>query len=62
MLMMITEGDKEKELGNAAYKKRDFETAMTHYNKALELDENNYSVYLNIAGTACVQMKDDRTI
>jgi stress-induced-phosphoprotein 1 len=31
----------EKELGNAAYKKKDFETALEHYNKAVDLDKTN---------------------
>lgn len=38
---------KEKELGNAAYKKRDFETAHAHYDKAIEIDPKNITFYLN---------------
>merc|ERR1712004_294097 len=31
----------QKELGNAAYKKKDFPTAHSHYDKAIELDPTN---------------------
>lgn len=40
----------EKDLGNQAYKKRDFETALTHYNKAYELDNTNITFLTNKAG------------
>ncbi|KAJ8764191.1 hypothetical protein K2173_005371 [Erythroxylum novogranatense] len=40
---------KEKELGNAAYKKKDFETAIAHYTKALELDDEDISFLTNCA-------------
>lgn len=39
----------EKEKGNEAYKKKDFETALTHYNKATELDPVNMTYYTNRA-------------
>ncbi len=41
---------KEKELGNAAYKKREFEEALKHYDKAWELDNTNASILTNKAG------------
>lgn len=41
---------KEKALGNDAYKKKDFETALKHYNKAIELDPTDITYYNNIAG------------
>lgn len=40
----------EKELGNAAYKRKDFETALEHYRKAIELDPTNASFLTNKAG------------
>lgn len=40
----------EKELGNAAYKKKDFSTAIEHYNKAIELDPINVTFKTNKAG------------
>ncbi|KAM7448655.1 Stress-induced-phosphoprotein 1 [Porites harrisoni] len=39
----------EKELGNAAYKKKDFETALVHYKNAIELDPTNASFLTNRA-------------
>ena len=40
----------EKEKGNAAYKKREFETALQHYDKAIELDPTNITFLTNKAG------------
>ena len=40
----------EKELGNASYKKKDFETALAHYKNAIELDPTNASFLTNRAG------------
>ncbi|KAL7042523.1 hypothetical protein ACKWTF_001175 [Chironomus riparius] len=39
----------EKEEGNAAYKKKDFDTALIHYNKAIEHDPTDITFYSNIA-------------
>ena len=33
------EAQREKELGNAAYKKTEFETAIQHYTKEMDLDD-----------------------
>ena len=41
---------KEKELGNAAYKKKDFATALTHYDKAIEIDPTDITFLNNKAG------------
>ncbi|CAL4146437.1 unnamed protein product [Meganyctiphanes norvegica] len=40
---------KEKELGNAAYKKKDFKTATEHYDKAITLDPTEISFLSNKA-------------
>lgn len=40
---------KEKELGNAAYKKKEFEAALSHYNKAIELDPTDMTFLINKA-------------
>ncbi|KAL1199067.1 Hsp70-Hsp90 organizing protein 1 [Cardamine amara subsp. amara] len=40
---------KEKELGNAAYKKKDFETAIQHYSTAIEVDDEDISYITNRA-------------
>nr|AAB49720.1 transformation-sensitive protein homolog [Acanthamoeba castellanii] len=39
----------EKELGNQAYKKKDFDTAIVHYKKAFELDPDNMTYLTNLA-------------
>ena len=37
----------EKELGNAAYKKKDFDAALEHYGKAIELFDGDISYLTN---------------
>lgn len=39
----------EKELGNAAYKKKEFDTALQHYNAAIEHDPTDITFHNNIA-------------
>jgi stress-induced-phosphoprotein 1 len=41
------EATKEKEAGNEAYKKKDFQVAIQHYNKAMELDSSDISFLTN---------------
>ncbi|KAM1037474.1 hypothetical protein ACFX15_031631 [Malus domestica] len=45
------EAIKEKEAGNAAYKQKDFDTAIQHYTKAIELNDEDISFILNRAAT-----------
>ena len=49
-LWFSSQAEAEKEKGNEAYKKKDFETALAHYNKATELDPVNMTYYTNRAG------------
>ncbi|KIH94846.1 stress-induced-phosphoprotein 1 [Sporothrix brasiliensis 5110] len=50
------EADKEKALGTASYKKRDFDDAIAHYQKAWELHKD--IVYLNNLGAAQFEKGD----
>ena len=45
------EAKTEKEAGNAAYKKRQFDEAIQHYNRALELDDSDISYLTNRCST-----------
>ena len=53
---------KEKQLGNEAYKKRSFEEALEHYNKAVELDPTEIIYLLNIAAVYFEQKEYDKCI
>lgn len=48
---------REKELGNESYKKKDFPTAIEHYNKAMELDDTDISFITN-RSAVYFEMKD----
>ncbi|CAG8568070.1 8265_t:CDS:10, partial [Acaulospora morrowiae] len=52
----------EKELGNAAYKKREFEKALEHYGKAQELDPTNITILTNKAAVLFEQEKYEECI
>ena len=45
----LSEADQEKAKGNEAYKAKNFETALQHYDKAIELDDKNMAYVLNKA-------------
>ncbi|NXL54969.1 STIP1 protein, partial [Podilymbus podiceps] len=44
-----TQAQQEKELGNAAYKRKEFPTALAHYTRAEELDPTNMTYITNQA-------------
>jgi tetratricopeptide (TPR) repeat protein len=51
------EAAKEKEMGNDFYKKKDFENAHLHYEKAIEHDSTNITFYTN---NAAVYFEEDK--
>lgn len=51
--MSFLQALKEKELGNAAYKNKDFDTALKHYEEAIKQDPINMTYISNQAGTYC---------
>ncbi|GFS35515.1 stress-inducible protein [Actinidia rufa] len=55
------EAHKEKEKGNAAYKKKDFEAAIQHYAKAIELDDKDISFLTNRAFVYLEMGQDEAT-
>lgn len=52
----------EKQKGNDAYKKKDFDNALLHYNKAIELDPTETTYLLNIAAVYFEQKNYDKCI
>ncbi|XP_076239622.1 stress-induced phosphoprotein 1 [Calliopsis andreniformis] len=52
----------EKQLGNEAYKKKNFEEALAHYNRAVELDPTEIIYLLNIAAVYFEQKEYDKCI
>lgn len=53
---------REKQLGNDAYKQKKFEPALQHYNKAVELDPTEIIYLLNIAAVYFEQKEYDKCI
>ncbi|XP_075225608.1 stress-induced phosphoprotein 1 [Lycorma delicatula] len=56
------EAKTEKNLGNEAYKKKDFETALKNYNRAIELHPTEITYYNNIAAVYFEQKEYDKCI
>ena len=50
LFIFLQEALAEKEKGNIAYKNKDFEAALQHYDKAIELDPTNVTFLTNKAG------------
>lgn len=48
--MGLPQAQKEKELGNAAYKRKEFPAALEHYTRAEQLDPTNMTYVTNQAG------------
>ena len=53
---------KEKELGNAAYKEKRFEEALSHYDKAFGLDPTNVALLTNKAAVFFEQQRWDECL
>lgn len=53
---------KEKELGNEAYKKKDFATALSHYNAAVQQDPTDITFHNNIAAVYFEQKEFQKCI
>ncbi|XP_062502181.1 stress-induced-phosphoprotein 1-like [Corticium candelabrum] len=58
----VREAVNEKELGNAAYKNREFESALRHYSKAAELDPTNMTYLSNRAAVHFEMLDYDHCI
>lgn len=56
------QAQREKQLGNDAYKQKKFEIALEHYNKAVELDPTEIIYLLNIAAVYFEQKEYDKCI
>lgn len=56
------QANKEKEDGNAAYKRKDFDAALKHYNAALEIIPNDITFYNNIAAVYFERKEYDECI
>jgi len=55
-------GEEEKKLGNAAYKAKNFDLAISHYDKAIELEPKNLLYYSNKCAVLIEQKNFDTVI
>lgn len=53
---------KEKNLGNDAYKKKDFDLALKHYQAAIEHDSNDITFYNNVAAVYFEQKEYEKCV
>jgi len=60
--MSNKEALQHKDLGNEAYKRKDFDAACSHYDKAIQLDPNNITFYSNKAAVLFEQQKYEECI
>jgi stress-induced-phosphoprotein 1 len=58
----VSPADDEKNKGNDEYKKKNFDKAITHYQKAIELDPNEPIYYNNLAAVYLEQKQYDKAI
>lgn len=56
------EAKKEKDLGNEAYKKKEFDTALKHYNRAVEINPTDITYHNNIAAVYFEQKDYEKCI
>ena len=59
---MDPEAQKLKQLGNDAFKKKDFDIALKNYEKAIELEPNEITYYSNIAAVYFEMKNFDKCI
>ena len=58
----VTPADEEKNKGNEEYKKKNFDQAIVHYEKAIELDPNEPIYYNNLAAVYVEKKQYDKAI
>ena len=57
-----SQAEKEKQLGNTAYKQKNFDDALMHYDRAVELDATDMTFLTNKAAVFFEQGKFDECI
>ncbi|GFR95351.1 stress-induced-phosphoprotein 1-like [Elysia marginata] len=62
IILTLCQAVEEKDKGNAAYKKKDFETALQHYDAAFKLDPTNITILTNKGAVYFEQGEFDKCI